>query len=178
MAVKDAENLDCQSRSRQRMGQVEKPAGLELQRRSKPRSKVAQTAQTDEPPLHVASLMDFSHLSNTPSWRNISKTSKGVSCSWEENVKHNGGHKAVFTELGASTSQMTVARFLDTSSRLPWHGRPMMQYQPTRRCICQMPPEFLRLPENECPQVCIWMRLPPSRRPKQWDGIEEPVGSS
>ena len=38
---------------------------------------------------------------------------------WGDNVKDEEGHRAVFTEQGASGSQMAAAKFMDTISKLP-----------------------------------------------------------
>ena len=38
---------------------------------------------------------------------------------WSDNAKDEEGYRAVFTEPGASASQMATARLLDTISKLP-----------------------------------------------------------
>ena len=92
----------------------------------------------------------------------------------EDIVKDDNGHKAVFTEQGASASRVAAATFVNTVSRL--RGMAEEANDAVIACVHVYMSEthrFRRSPQKECPQVCI--TLPHSRRPKQWDTIEEPV---
>ena len=83
-------------------------------------------------------------------------------------------HKAVFTEQGGSASRVTAGTFANTISRL--HGMAEEANDAVSACThvdMSEAPRLLRSPEKECPQVCV--RPPPSRRPQQWDTIEESV---
>ena len=92
----------------------------------------------------------------------------------EDNLKDDNGHKAVFTEQGASASRVAAGTFVNTISRL--HGMAEEANDAVSACThadMSEAPRLLRSPEKECPQVC--MRPPPSRRPQQWDTIDESV---
>ena len=56
-------------------------------------------------------------ISHTPSAKRFGKY-KQRAVLWVDNVKVDNEYRAVFTEQGASVSQMAAARFLDTISRL------------------------------------------------------------
>ena len=81
-----------------------------------------------------------------------------------DNVKDEEGYRAVFTAQGASASQMAVAKFLDTVSKLPgMAGETSVaifaytQVQVTEALL------LLQLPKEESPE--IWVRIPPRQRP-------------
>ena len=81
---------------------------------------------------------------------------------WEDNVKDQEGHRAVFTKQGASVSQMAAAKFLDSISQLL--GRAWKISDAVLACtLVEMTeaPRLLRLPEEECPE--IWIRNPPGQ---------------
>ena len=69
-----------------------------------------------------------------------------------------------------------AAIFLDTICRLPATAYEANDAVSADTQV-HMPeaPGLPRWSEKECPQV--WIKIPPSRRPKQWDPIDEPVGS-
>ena len=66
----------------------------------------------------MANLMDLCHLKNAELAKHLQKY-KGRAVLCGDNVKDEEGHRAVFTEQGASGSQMAAAKFMDTSSKLP-----------------------------------------------------------
>ena len=140
----------------------------------KPRSESGSTGEEGRADLFVSDPSRTSAIQHTPILRNISLVRKGESCSGGDTVKDDGGYKAVFTEQAASALQLAAARFLDAISRLlGLAGEANDAVSPYKVVDLCEAPGLLRLPENECPQV--WMRLPPSRRPKHWHSIEEPV---
>ena len=99
---------------------------------------------------------------------------KEESCSGGDNAKDDDGCKAMFTEQGASASQMALARFLDTTARLLGMAREDNEAVSAYTQVHMSDaPRLLRFPEKECPQ--LWIRLPPRRRRESWDSLEEPV---
>ena len=91
-----------------------------------------------------------------------------------DQVKDETGFYAVFTEQGASASQMAAAKFLDALARMP---NMKGQAADAVKAYTQVPStnqhELLGLPKEECPET--WISLPPSRRPTSWKDIEDPV---
>ena len=67
--------------------------------------------------VHFSTSMDLCHLKHS-GWQNIYKYTKDESCFLETNVKDDTGRKVVFSEQGASASQVTAAQVSDTTSRL------------------------------------------------------------
>ena len=53
-----------------------------------------------------------------PTFHRASKNTRAESCSGGRNVEDESGYKAVFTEQGASASQMAATKFLQTISRI------------------------------------------------------------
>ena len=92
---------------------------------------------------------------------------------WADNVKDDSGYRVVFTEQRASTLHMAAAKFLDTISKLLGMAGEANDAEAYTQVHLSDAPRLLRLLENECPQV--WRGLPPSRRPKHWESIDEPV---
>ena len=82
---------------------------------------------------------------------------------WEVNVKDHSGHREVCTEQGASASKVTAAEFLGYS----------LQTGSQRCSVTLYAGPSVRSSQTIAAQV--WVRLPASGRPKQWDSIEEPV---
>ena len=87
--------------------------------------------------------------------------------------------RAIQTEQCSRSTEFQLRKWQQQDSwiQLPdflaWLVKPTRQFQVIRRCQCRQFTKLLRLPKKECPPV--WIRLPPSRRQKQWDAIEEPV---
>ena len=79
-------------------------------------------------------------------------------------LKDYNGYRAVFLEQGASPSQMAAPLFSDTVPRLLGIAGEANDAVSAFTQVHTI---------KERPQVL--MRLSPSRRPKQWDSIEEPV---
>ena len=115
--------------------------------------------------VHFANLMDLCHLKNA-------ELAGPVVFRWD-NVKDEQGHRATFTERGASASQMEATRFLDTTSKLPgMAGEASDGVSACTQVKMWSAPRLLRLPE-ECPE--FWIRIPPRQRPNSWDIIHDPV---
>ena len=90
----------------------------------------------------------------------------------EDNVKDDNGHKAVFTEQGASASRVAAGTLLNTISRLHGVEKANDAVSACAQAHMSEAPSPLRSPEKRMP-TCA--RLPAGRRPKQWDTNEEPV---
>ena len=72
----------------------------------------------------------------------------------EDNVRDDNGHKAVFTEQGASASRVAAGTFVNTISRL--HGVAEEANDALSACAqvhMSEAPSSLRSPEKECPHV-------------------------
>ena len=87
---------------------------------TKVRSKkeVIDKARTSGATVHFASLMDICHLKNAELETKHQKY-KGRVVLRGDIVKDDSGSYAVFTEQGSSASQMTAAKIMDITSRLP-----------------------------------------------------------
>ena len=87
-------------------------------------------------------------------------------------MKDEDGQFAVFTEQGASASNMEAAKFMDAVARMPGNSGEdsdaLGAYTQVRLADAH---KFLG------PGVVTetWISLPPHRRPKSWDNIEDPV---
>ena len=87
-------------------------------------------------------------------------------------VKDEDGAFAVFTEQGASASNMAAAKMLDAISRLPGNdGEDSDAIGAYTQVKLSDAAKLLG------PGVVTetWISLPPHRRPKSWDKIEDPV---
>ena len=80
-------------------------------------------------------------------------------------VKDDSGACAVFTEQGSSASQMTAAKVMDVTARLPdgdgQAADAISAYHSGK------------VTKSECPKT--WIRLPRHEWPKSWANIEDPV---
>ena len=89
-------------------------------------------------------------------------------------VKDDSGSYAVFTEQGSSASQMTAAKVMDITSRLPGcTGQAADAVSAYTQVKMEDAPKFLKIPKSECPD--IWIRLPRRKWPKSWSSMEDPV---
>ena len=86
-----------------------------------------------------------------------------------DNITDDTRCQAVFTELGASASQMTAGHVLDTTSRLPgMTGEAKLRSQHVKEA-----PKLLELQPTEC--TTIGTRRPRTRRPANQDKINRTV---
>ena len=74
-------------------------------------------------------------------------------------MKDDSGSYAGFTEQGSSSSQMTVAKVMDVTARLPGCAGQAADAVPAYTQIkMEDAPSLLKIPKSECPEIC--MRLP------------------
>ena len=74
-----------------------------------------------EKTVPFVNLMDLCHLKNAELVKHLQKYKERVVLR-RDNVQDEEGYRAVFTEQGASASQMGTAKFLDTISKCFWYG--------------------------------------------------------
>ena len=126
----------------------------------KPKAAVVQTAKKEGKTIHFANLVDLCHLKNAELARHL-QSCKGRVVLREDNVKDEGGHRAVFAEQGASASRTWCAgEACDAVS-----ARTQVKMTDAAR--------LLKLPGNECPEIWIW--IPPRQRSKAWHNFDDPV---
>ena len=91
-----------------------------------------------------------------------------------ETVRDETGYFAVFTEQGASASQMSAAKFLDAIARMPgMTGQAADAVKAYTQVSLREAHKLLGLPKEKSPDT--WISLPKSRRPAQWETVEDPV---
>ena len=117
--------------------------------------------------------MDLCHLKHAELHQDVQKY-KGRVVFRGDQVKDETGFYAVFTEQGASASQMAAAKFLDTIARMPgMTGQAADAVKAYTQVQLSKAPTLLGLPKNECPDT--WISLPASRHPASWKNIQDPV---
>ena len=99
------------------MGKLEKISAWNLTK-VRNKSEVIDEARTKDITVHFASLMDICHLNNAELETEHQKY-KGRVVLRRDMVKDASGSYAVFTEQGSSASQMTAAKVMDITPRLP-----------------------------------------------------------
>ena len=140
---------------------------------SKNTGMVIAEARNEGRTVHFASLMDFCHLKNSESEPQFQKY-KGRVVLRGDIVKDDSGSNAVFTEQGSSASQMTAAKVMDVTSRLPGcAGQAADTVSAYTQVKMEDAPTFFKIPKSEC--LDIWIRLPRHKWPKSWSSIEDPV---
>ena len=121
-------------------------------------------------------LMGLCHLKNAELVKHLPEYMERV-VDQGDNLKDEEGHRAVFTEQGASASQMAAAKFLDTISKLPgMAGETSDAISAYTQVKMTEAPRLLRMPNKECPSTfgsdpCT------TKRPKSLENIEDPVES-
>ena len=89
-------------------------------------------------------------------------------------VKDDSETYAVFTEQDSSAFQMTAAKVMDVTARLPdCDGSAANAVSAYTEVKVDDAPRSLRISKSECPD--IWIRLPRHKWPKSWSNIEDPV---
>ena len=82
-------------------------------------------------------------------------------------MKDDSGLYAVFTEQGSSAPQMTAAKIMDITSKLPGcAGQAADAVSAYTQVKMKDAPTLLKIPKSECPD--IWIRLPKHKWPKSW----------
>ena len=107
----------CKGGSGQRMGKTRENTGMASDESQK-QKKVINEARKEGRTVHFASLVDICHLKNSELEPKFQKY-KGQVVLRGDIVKDDSGSFAVFTEQGSSASQMTAAKVMDVSARLP-----------------------------------------------------------
>ena len=89
-------------------------------------------------------------------------------------VKDDSGSYAVNTEQGSSASQVTAAKIMDITSRLPGcAGQAADAVSAYTQVKMEDAPTLSKIHKSECPD--IWIRLPKHKWPKSWSSMEDPV---
>ena len=74
----------------------------------------------------------------------------------------------------SSSSQMTAAKVMHITSRLPGcGGQAAHAISAYTQVEIEDAPSLLKIPESECPD--IWIRLPKHKWPKSLSSVEDPV---
>ena len=121
------------------------------------KSEVIDEARTKGAKVHFASLMDICHVKNTELETKHQKN-KGRVVLRGDIVKDDSGSYAVFTEQGSSASQMTAAKVMDITSRLPGCAGQAANAVPAYTQVkMDDAPKLFKIPKSECPD--IWIRL-------------------
>ena len=118
--------------------------------------------------------MDLCHLEHSEVAELLKKCNGRVALRGDT-VKDDTGCQAVFLlNKKPSASQMTAAKLLDTVSRPPGvAGETNDAVSAYTRITMKDVPRLLKLLETEC--SIVWIMLPRSRRPPQFDQIDDPV---
>ena len=105
--------------------------------RVRPRAEVIAEARKKKRSVHFGRLMDLCHLKHAELNKEVQKY-KGRVVFRGDQVKDETGFHAVFTEQGASASQVAAAKFLDTIARMPGMGG---QAADAVKAYTQVPPQ-------------------------------------
>ena len=91
-----------------------------------------------------------------------------------DNVKDEQGHRAENTTQGASPSQASAAKFLDTISKLLGRAGEASDAVPAYTQVkVTEAPRLLGLSQEEFPEM--WIRIPRRQRPISLEKIDDPV---
>ena len=137
------------------------------------KSDVIDEARKEGRKVQFASLMDLCRLKNAELEKKHQKY-KGRVALRGDIVKDDSGSYAVFTEQGSSASQMTEAKVMDITSRLPGcAGQAADAVSAYTQVNMEDAHKLSKIPKSECPD--IWIRLPRHKWPKSWSSMEDPV---
>ena len=120
-----------------------------------PKAEVIRQTKRDGKTVLFANLMDPCHLKNAELAKHLQEY-KRQPVFRVDNVKDEGGYRAVFTEHGASASQTAAAKFLDTISKLLGMALPDC-YECRKKNVLKCGSEFLH---DKCQQVGIILKTP------------------
>ena len=141
--------------------------------RVRPRAEVIAEANRRKVSVHFGRLMDLCHLKHAELDERVQKY-KGRVVFRGDQVKDETGLHAVFTEQGASASQMAAAKFLDTIARMPgMSGQAADAVKAYTQVPLKKAHKLLGLPPEQCPET--WISLPRSRQPQAWANVIDPV---
>ena len=117
--------------------------------------------------------MDLCHLKNSEVEPQFQKYKDRVELRGDT-VKDDPGSYAFFTEQGSSASQMTAAKVMDSTTRLPGCARQAADaISAYTQVKMDNAPSLLKILKSECPDI----RTRPIKheRPKSWFSMEDPV---
>ena len=138
----------------------------------KPKAEVIAQAKRNGRPVHFGSLMDLCHVKNSQLGKEF-WTYKGRVVFRGDIVKDENGQYAIFTEQGASASNMAAAKFMDAIARMPGNdgedSDAVGAYTQVRLS------DAAKLLGKDDVITETWISLPPHRRPKSWANIQDPV---
>ena len=136
-----------------------------------PKAEVIRDAKARGVHVHFGSLMELCHIKNSQMGEEF-WSYKGRIVFRGDLTKDENGHLAVFTEQGASASNMAAAKLMDAIARMPGNdgedSDAVGAYTQVRLsdAVKLLGPGVV---------TETWITLPPSKRPKSWDNIENPV---
>ncbi|MHC4951072.1 MAG: hypothetical protein ACYTEU_08835, partial [Planctomycetota bacterium] len=136
-----------------------------------PKAKVIRDAKAKGVHVHFGSLMDLCHIKNSQMGKEF-WSYKGRIVFRGDLTKDEDGYLAVFTEQGASASNMAAAKFMDAIARMPGNdGEDSDAVGAYTQVRLSDAAKLLG------PGVVTetWISLPPYRRPKSWANIVDPV---
>ena len=123
--------------------------------------------------VHFATLMVICHLKNAELEPKLQSTMAEL-CSMVTLYKTTLEPAQFFTEQGSSASQMTAAKVMDVSARLPaCDGQAADALSAYTQEKLKDGPRLLKIPKSECPDV--WIRLPKHKWLRSWEYIEDLV---
>ena len=129
----------------------------------KPKAEVIARAKSTGRPVHFGSLMDLCHVKNSQLGKEF-WTYKGRVVFRGDIVKDENAHHAIFTEQGASASNMAAAKFMDAIARMPGNdgedSDAVGAYTQVRLS------EAAKLFGRDDIITETWISLPPHKRPK------------
>ena len=139
----------------------------------RPNAEVIREAEANNISVHFGYLMDLCHLKHAELDPSLQKYKDRIVFRVDK-VGDETGYFAIFTEQGASTSQMSAAKFLDAIARMPgMSGQAADAVKAYTQVSLQQAHHLLGLPKERCPET--WIISPKSRRPAYWETVEEPV---
>ena len=136
-----------------------------------PRAKVIRDAKARGVSVHFGSLMDLCHLKNSQMGEEF-WSYKGRIVFRGDIVKDEDGQFAVFTEQGASASNLAAAKFVDAIARMPGNDGEDSDAIGAYTQVRLSDAKKLLGPDVVTE---TWITLPPHKRPASWANIEDPV---
>ena len=140
--------------------------------RVRPKAQVIAEAKKDGRPVHFGSLMELCSIKNSQLGKEF-WICKSRLVFRGDIVKDENGQFAIFTEQGASASLMSAAKFSDAVSRLPGNSGEDSDAVGAYTQVSFADAAKLLGDPNIVTET--WISLPPHKRPKSWDEIQDPV---
>ena len=137
----------------------------------RPKAAVIREAKAQGRSVHFGSLMDLCHLKNSQMGEEF-WSYKGRIVFRGDIVKDEQGTFAVFSEQGASASNMAAAKFMDAIARMPGCDG---EDSDAKGAHTQVSLQAAKALLGDDVVTETWISLPPHRRPKSWAHIEDPV---